>query len=212
MRSVTPLPPTLSGNILERLIRLDEALIYLVGGSLEYLTDKEPLEETGALTVEQARAALSQMLWDYYHENIMEYPKTFDINPLTARRIAGTTLSRVVSTAQLYNIVVEITPAAINNFMQFDFYCAKGAYDLKIMGARGTNYGIVSLNVDGVAQADEQTWYNAANTNNIEYTYEIEVLTDGNHSLDMYTVAKTAASTGYRFFMSSITGKRTGAI
>jgi hypothetical protein len=143
-------------------------------------------------------------------ENPVIYPTTFNINPLTALLIAGGALSRIVSTSQLYDIVVEVTPAAINNQMEFDFYCAEGNYDLKIMGGRGTNYGIVAPGVDGVFFATGQSWYNAGNANNIEYTYNGDIVGDGNHTLQILTTAKHASSSGYRFFLSSITGKRTG--
>jgi len=67
-RSVTPLPPTLSGNIIERLIRIDEALVAYINGALVWLCDYEPFEETGALTVEQAKLLFSDMLQTYFNE------------------------------------------------------------------------------------------------------------------------------------------------
>ena len=74
MKPGTPLPSALSGNVIERLIKIDEALIYLIGGMLEYLTDKEKLEQTGTLTVEGARTELSNMIWDFYHEEVAMTP------------------------------------------------------------------------------------------------------------------------------------------
>lgn len=68
MSDGVPLPAALSGNTIERLIRIDEALIYLVNGALEWLCDKERFEETGALTVENAKLALSDMFWTYLTE------------------------------------------------------------------------------------------------------------------------------------------------
>lgn len=63
-----PLPAALSGNTIERLIRLDESLIYLVSGALSWLVDRERFEETGALTVDDTRLALSDMLTIYFSE------------------------------------------------------------------------------------------------------------------------------------------------
>lgn len=74
MSDGTPLPVALSGNMIERLVYLDEALLYLVGGALEWLCDKEPLEQTGALTVNQAKTALSDMLWEFYQDAPMLVP------------------------------------------------------------------------------------------------------------------------------------------
>jgi microcystin-dependent protein len=68
MKSVTPLPPILSDNIIQRLIEIDEALVPYVSGALSWLCDKEPFEETGALTVETAKEHFSEMLWTYFQE------------------------------------------------------------------------------------------------------------------------------------------------
>lgn len=71
----TPLPAALDGVIAERPIRIDRALLYLIGGALAELVDRESLEQTGTLTVDDARAALSDMLWDFYHEEpAVTYP------------------------------------------------------------------------------------------------------------------------------------------
>jgi len=67
-RDGTPLPDVLSGNVIERVIRLDSSLLYLVTGALSYLCDRESLEPTGALTTDEAKAALSDMLWVYLTE------------------------------------------------------------------------------------------------------------------------------------------------
>ena len=61
-----PLPAALDGVEVERVIRLDSALLYLVNGALSALLDLTRYEQTGTLTVEDARAALETMLEDYY--------------------------------------------------------------------------------------------------------------------------------------------------
>jgi len=70
----TPLPAALSGSTIERLVRIDEALIYLVNGALEWLCDKEPFEQTGALTPETAKTALSDMFQTYFDEEPIVIP------------------------------------------------------------------------------------------------------------------------------------------
>lgn len=62
-RDGIPLPSALSGNIIERLVRVDEALFYLILGAMAELTDDWFLEQTGALTVDDARVALMEMMW-----------------------------------------------------------------------------------------------------------------------------------------------------
>jgi len=60
--------------MVERLIQIDQALLYLVTGALDYLVLKEPLEETGALTPETAKNALSVALEIYLNERDFMIP------------------------------------------------------------------------------------------------------------------------------------------
>lgn len=69
-----PLPASLTGVTEERIIQLDTSLFYLVSGVLEYLCDKEAFEETGSLTAEDTKNALSDMLEVYFKEkNVARY-------------------------------------------------------------------------------------------------------------------------------------------
>jgi microcystin-dependent protein len=75
----TPLPGTLAGDNAERLIRIDIQLLYLVTGALRNLVDFEPLEQTGALTVEEARAALNDMLNCYLFDCTVTPPNGVNV-------------------------------------------------------------------------------------------------------------------------------------
>lgn len=61
----TPLPETLNGVVVERVIKIDSSLLYLIDGALAWLVDIEPLIETGTLTVDEARILLDDMFWCY---------------------------------------------------------------------------------------------------------------------------------------------------
>lgn len=74
MSDGTPLPSTLTDNVSERVIRIDDALFYLIGGALAYLCDREPFEQTGTLTVDDAKTALSDMLEIFYDERVTTVP------------------------------------------------------------------------------------------------------------------------------------------
>lgn len=82
----TPLPAALSGNMVQRLIEIDEALLYLVNGALVWLMDKEPLEQTGTLTPENARDALSVMFYDYL-EAVVDLPTVGDIKMIASNAV-----------------------------------------------------------------------------------------------------------------------------
>lgn len=68
MRDGVPLPSTLSGEIEERLVRVDRSLFFIIAGAMEFATDLQNYTETGALTVEEVREALGEMLWIFYTE------------------------------------------------------------------------------------------------------------------------------------------------
>lgn len=74
MTDGTPLPLSLSGVIVERVVKIDSALLYLIDGAWAYLLDREPLEQTGVLTVENARNALSDAFYVYLWEDAVIVP------------------------------------------------------------------------------------------------------------------------------------------
>ena len=61
-----PLPTSLSGEIVERTVKIDRSLIPIVSGALEWITDYQRYEQTGTYTVEQARVDLADMLYFYF--------------------------------------------------------------------------------------------------------------------------------------------------
>lgn len=64
--SPIPLPASLDGVEIERVIRMDSALFYLVNGALSALLDRNRYEQTGTLTEADARVVLETMLEDYF--------------------------------------------------------------------------------------------------------------------------------------------------
>lgn len=58
------LPLALSGNLVTRAITVDSALLFLVTGALSDLQNWS-YEQTGTLTVEEAKEALLQAFLDY---------------------------------------------------------------------------------------------------------------------------------------------------
>lgn len=67
MTASVPLPSILSGDVEERLVRIDKSLFFIVAGALAYAADYQTYIETGALTIEEAREALGNMVWDFYN-------------------------------------------------------------------------------------------------------------------------------------------------
>lgn len=63
-----PLPASLDGVEVERTIRVDRALLYLVNGALTALVDGQRYQTTGALTVAGALQELEAMIEDYYDQ------------------------------------------------------------------------------------------------------------------------------------------------
>lgn len=67
MMTGVPLPAALSGTVVERVIRIDSALLYIVNGALCFIADFQRYVAVGGLSEDDARAALYAML-DIYFE------------------------------------------------------------------------------------------------------------------------------------------------
>lgn len=94
-----PLPSALSGVEVERLVKIDGALLFLILGALVELTDNWWLEQTGTLTIDDAKAALNDMLWCFMEGcdvtpvgTIAMYPT--DTTPAKWLKCAGASLLR----------------------------------------------------------------------------------------------------------------------
>lgn len=61
-----PLPVALSGTVVERVIRVDSALLYIVNGALCFIADFQRYVAVGGLSEDDARAALYAMLDTYF--------------------------------------------------------------------------------------------------------------------------------------------------
>ena len=133
------------------------------------------------------------------------YPKSISIDPLLARKVVGSSILVSLLASQINNMLVEITPIAVDNAMDWEVNVAAGKYTLEVWGARGTNFGQVGTRVDGASIAGAQTWYAATAAQNIKYTYTVIFPTDGNHFLQLVSPSKDAASSNYRFNLSGAT-------
>lgn len=155
---------------------------------------------------------LKSYIWELFNQGIITvlYPEIFAINILSAVKLAGTTLTfAILNTTWPYHIV-EVTPAADNNALEWSFFAREGRYDIHVLGGRGTNYGRVTIKIDGNIAAAEAEMYNAGAAVNIDYVFDVLVSGNGMHALELVTLTKAAASSGQRFIVSSIYGKRTG--
>jgi hypothetical protein len=65
--SEIPLPDELSGVEIERIITLDSALMFIIGGALSWLVDSQKYERTGTLSEETVRELLETMLEGFYN-------------------------------------------------------------------------------------------------------------------------------------------------
>lgn len=146
----TPLPAALDGVIAERPIRIDRALLYLIGGALEWLVDREPLEETGTLTVEAARLALSNMLWDFYQEampvsvpigTIMMWPS---LTPPDGWLLCGSGTYARADYPDLYDVLDSVFHVDADNFIlpsmngRFPYGAVSGAVPVNQSGGQST--------------------------------------------------------------------------
>lgn len=191
----------------------DPAFMAAVSGQLIELLYPENWEKHGALTPAQMADAFRLAYYEFADSHCIEeadiiYPGNFNLSVLDAFLSSGTTLLRGTNTSQIYNAQVEVSPfTALGNTLRWSVYCTAGQYDVTVLGARGTNYGDLSLNVDGGTYTAAQSAYNATAANNIFYVYDLTFPTDGNHTIFARVSGKNASSSAYRFIFSALYGR-----
>lgn len=207
-----PLPSALSGEIQERIVSIDKALLFLVTGALTDLADRWQFEQTGSLTPEAAKDAISAMLWCFMagDECAVKYPENFDINIMRGRLGVGGAMSPKISNLSMTYHYQEITPYAINNRMDFDIFCKAGTYLIGVLAPTASNQAQTRLLVDGSASGGLLDWYAPATTWNIWKSTSVNIPTDGQHTLGYKAESKNASSSTYAMLPCFIYGYRTG--
>lgn len=211
-RDGIPLPSAMSGVIDERLIRIDKALVFLVTGALTDLSDTWQFEQTGSLTPEDAKDAISAALWCFMAESecTVKYPEIVYLDPIAAQEFAGGSISRAANTNMINGFIIGVTPVAINNAMSWWFFARAGTYLLTILTITSSAYGRLTPRIDGVDDSDYIELYAASTTYNAIKTIQVNVPTDGNHYLALQCKGKHASSSGYNFYISDLWMYRTG--
>lgn len=191
----------------------DPAFMAALSGALLELTYPYNWEQFGTLTPDDMAQEFINVYGNFADSVCIEpedviYPKHIDINCLLAKVVTGNSLLRTVSTTQYFQYTIEQSPfTAAGNKMSFPFYCAKGQYDIFILGNIANNCGNFRSFVDGVNVNQDQGGYNATAIANIRFTLSsVDILTDGVHLLELDVNGKNAASSAYRLAVSSIFG------
>lgn len=207
-----PLPSALSGEIQERIVSIDKALLFLITGALTDLADRWQFEQTGSLTPEQAKDAISAMLWCFMSESgcAVQYPEIVYLDPIAADLYAGGAVSRAANVNMINGFIVGVTPVAQNNALSWLFFARKGTYLLTILTITSSAYGRITPRVDGVDNSDYIELYAAGTTYNALKTISVVVPTDGMHYLALQVKTKHASSSNYNMFVSDLWLKRTG--
>lgn len=204
-RDGTPLPGALSGDVIERVIRLDSALIYLVNGALSYLCDREGFEQTGTLTTDAAKAALSDMLWVYLTEEVVPtiYPVDFSISGLLLEQVAGTAdhAGGAQPGSAYGNTRVSANPA---NFDEYAFRCllAAGTYIFWLNYYRNTDCGKLDVTVNGDALITQLDMHGSLLL--VNAAYSLVCPQNGLYTVNLRVNGKNASSSNYRFRVGGI--------
>lgn len=167
-----------------------------MGGALAYLTDIEPLEQTGTLTVEEARTELTEMLWEFYTGVIMSAPNEARMFHDEAEVTAGNAKLLTMNAAQAYGHAYVQHPSAIAQVTQNRFSLAAGNYTLTLLGTKGSVSGIHDVVIDGVVQGSFDQYASSDQFNQL-FTFAVTILTDGDHLIEFVTTGKNASASFY---------------
>lgn len=202
----------------EEIVTLSGESVAILLHALRYLEDREnwldysesPLDEVTDADWDAIEKLVGNAAYEVMTPMVSPYPANFDINVMRGKLGVGGAMSPTIGNLTLTYHYTSITPAAINNRMDFDFFCRKGTYLLGILAVTASNQGQTRCYVDGTQTGSLLEWYAAGTTWGVWKTTSIAVPTDGQHVLGVKLESKHASSSAYNFFPSFIYGYRTG--
>ncbi|MBD2516866.1 hypothetical protein H6G93_17945 [Nostoc sp. FACHB-973] len=154
-------------------------------------TDIIPLQQADGITRHITRANFLTGV-----SVAQQYPEAFTHFHDESIVISGNSLSGSVSSNYWYTLFSQ-SPAAINNSFKFRKQLKAGNYTLKILGITSSNYGILSLAINGVSQFSDVNLYSSSTVYNVIFTKTITIASDGYHEFIFTVAAKSASSSGY---------------
>lgn len=129
---------------------------------------------------------------------LSNYPRLFYRFADSSYVIKGGQLIEKSETRQRYNSLSYQNPAALNDTFQFEASIDAGLYELKVLGMKDKDCGILTLSINRIAQPVQIDWYDRNNIFNVENTVQITAPSKGLNVFVFTCSAKNPASSGYK--------------
>jgi len=191
-----PLPDTFSGDVQQRPIRIDRSLFYVISGALAYIVDKQLYVQTGTMTVNDARAALADMLNIYFGEGGLILPVQATIWADEFINEIGASVSPFKIDEQMYNMAVSQSAAANDDTWVQKFVLDAGDYVLSALSIKADYDGIVDFLIDGDVVGTED-YYSPTTDFNQRQDFPFTLSVGGIHELAVHVTGKNASSSDY---------------
>lgn len=117
-------------------------------------------------------------------------------NPWAGVKTSTATWTRAQDSTALSGGFAYVEPNAVNSEFTSDAWFATGTYKVAVLFRSGTNYGIDSIQLDGVTKGTID-FYAAGTTNNNYSEVTSIALTAGLKVIKHLAASKNASSTGY---------------
>jgi hypothetical protein len=116
-------------------------------------------------------------------------------------KTVGGALVRAYDSAQIYTTYISHTGPALNDSMDCGFVSLAGTYTLNVLGTTNSNYGIITVYIDGnsIGTID---WYATSVNRNVLKTIASVALTDGYHKITFTVTSKNGSSNGYNWTLT----------
>lgn len=138
------------------------------------------------------------------------YPENFYADALGFTLLTGTALSRTVNASAFVNHYVAITPIGQFNAYAVKAFLRQGAYTMSILGATGSNRGIITVGCSTGTVTGTADYYAASPVANVIKTVTVQITEDGATLFSFHADTKNASSSNYDMALQAVWAERTG--
>jgi hypothetical protein len=130
------------------------------------------------------------------------YPQTIYYDVI-AGNVVGTTPTQFSDSNQWTGGAWYIL-SVVGDYFEYTFGLQAGAYDLMVMIAKRSSFGIFQVYFDGELLTEQDT-YSSSATYNVMLSFPFTVMKSGIHTLHLELIGKNSSSSGYRITSNWIT-------
>jgi len=200
-------PDAPSGDTTRRVLVIPVEFLSSVNGALEELTEAENWEQYGALTPDQAAAAMRVMVDEYYMSQVSDdNPTPMGTLPIPLALTGSSSAVFTVDGSQIHNGYWSVGAPAIGNKWLFKISGRDGdEISIGAIAELANSLGILKVNLDGVTIGAFDLYSGAVSRNQKLIFGSGTISGDGWHDIELIRDTKNPSSSGYNMRLSELT-------